>query len=173
MHQGIAPCAVELELTRPFFYGAPINVFAGLGATSGGRDYPYSYPYNYGTTTGGQVFVTEFGNAPTYARLALVPAGVPIEDPRIIVQQTGELLQFVGLTIPPGEVLFVDFAARVAQLSVGGSLVNPIDVSNRIDRPVSNWWTGTGLLPPGELTIIGSGAQSGTLIVGYDTAWLI
>jgi len=151
---GIIGVAVQFRALDPRFYDAtPTSTTVPLGAISGGLAYPFAYPFAYGTASAGTATLNNLGNAPTSLKITIAPTSEAVTDPVVVNQTTGERVEFESLTISPGRSLEIDFAERTVTLidpfTAGGS----VDVSSTIDRTVSTWWTGSGVLATGSSTV--------------------
>lgn len=170
---GIIEVACSFRALDPRLYDATLtSTTVDLGTDLGGLEFPFAFPASFGTTTPGTATLTNTGNAPTYLTITIDPASENVTNPIIVNQTTGERLEFDGLTIPTGKHLDVDFGARTVTLHDPFTAGGVVDVASSIDRTVSTWWTGTGILPVGANVITTTGSGNGaTVTYSFRSAW--
>lgn len=170
---GIIQVACQFRSLDPRLYDATeTTTTVALGTDVGGLGYPFAYPVGFGTMTPGTATLTNAGNAPTSLLVTITPTTEDIVNPVIVNQTTGERVEFDGLTIPIGKHLDVDFGAHTVTVHDPFSSAGTIDAAANVDRTVSTWWTGTGLLPVGASVVTTTGSGSGaTVTYTFRSAW--
>lgn len=170
---GIVRVACQFRALDPRLYDATETLTTvALGTDTGGLDYPFAYPFAYGTATAGTATLTNEGNAPTALTVTITPGTENVVNPILVNQTTGARVEFEGLTISPGKHLDVDFKNRTCTLHDPFSTTGTVDVASTINRTVSTWWTGTGVLDVGASTITTTGNGNGaTVTYAFRSAW--
>lgn len=171
--QGVIEVACQFRALDPRLYDASLtSTTVSLGADVGGLDYPFGFPFAYGTATAGTAALVNAGNAPTSLLVTITPTSEDITNPIIVNQTTGDRVEFDGLTIAVGKHLDVDFGARTVTLHDPFTAGGIVDVAATIDRTVSTWWTGDGTLGTGTSTITTTGSGNGaTVTYAFRSAW--
>ena len=167
----LSTLGVGWTYTRAVFVAQDPRIYSGveqsagplsLPAQAGGMFLPLLLPLSTGgTLIGGRVDLTNDGTTDTGLLLRI---DGPVPEPRVtLLRPDGEVqtLRWTGLTIPSGQWLEVDTAARTAFL-------NGLEGASRFPGFVD--WP---LLPPGTSTLRFGAADddTGTLTVTYRHAW--
>lgn len=136
--------AISLQTFDPIMYGSDAIVAkTGLPGGSGGFVFPITFPLSFslGTGGGGDVQVTNSGNAAVYPTVTIFG---PCTTPTLTLRALGSTFQMVldGLTLAVGEYVVLDFRNRTVTSSTLGSAYNYVQTG-------SVWWQ----IPPGTSTV--------------------
>ena len=137
-------------------YDATVNtVTVGLPSSLGGAAFPWSFPINFGPSTGGTLQVANGGKYP--AKPVFKFTG-PVTNPKVS-NTSGQYIR-VNLTLGAGDVVLVDTDSRVVRLN-GVNRNNALDVG-------SSFFT----IPPGGTSLSFSSTDGGT-VAGTVTAYTL
>lgn len=155
---GPVQCSLQFLCADPRRYGLDERVgTVRLPASSGGLEYPLTYPLDYGTSSSGALTADNLGSMPT--PLVATFYG-PLADP--ILTASSWALGF-NLTLADGEQLVVDTADGTALLN--GTADRLYTIRNDSD-PVERC-----LLPPGTTNLaLTATTGTGRLVVQYRDA---
>lgn len=158
---GKAAYAVQFIAEDPRLYDSNLLEvsFAPVGAITIGVDFPIDFPFTFGGGSSGSVTI---GNAGTFQTPPFVRIDGPATNPRIQNVTTGEELK-VGMTIPAGEYLEIDFAAKTIMLDGSASRYGYLTAE-------SVWWS----LQPGanQISFFCDGQNEATQVsISWRSAW--
>lgn len=139
---------VESEWVVPDgkIYDTTVNtVTTGLPASTGGAAFAWTFPVNFGPSTGGTLPVVNDGLYP--AKPVFQVLG-PVINPKIANTATGQFVR-VNISVAAGDTLLIDSDSRVVRLNGANRNIN-LDVN-------SSFFT----IPPGGTTLSFSSTDGG------------
>lgn len=153
----------QLQITCPdpqFFLAGQVTSGQIARPTGSGVTWPWSWPVNWGATTGGVVTVNNSGNAYTWP---LVTFRGPATNPSVVHQESGTVMQ-LNTTLVAGDVVVVDMQAHTVVLNGTANLFGAATDD-------SDWFS----IAPGNNTLTfstGSTSDTGTVEVTFYSAVL-
>ena len=159
-YTGTGRALLQFHATDPRLYASNLQTISATQATSaGGLTFNATFNLSFGgAISGGQATATNAGefSTPWVATIA-----GPVVDPRIINNNTGQVLSFTG-SVGATESLVVSSFDRTVLLNGTASRYRWLNAG-------SQWWD----LPPGN-TVFQYAASSGagSLTVTYRSAWI-
>lgn len=138
-------------------YDANVNTATiGLPTSLGGAKFPWTFPVNFGPSTGGSLQVANGGRYP--AKPVFKVLG-PVTNPKITNPATGQFIR-VNLSLQSGDVLIIDADSHVVRLN-GANRNLALDVGSSFFD-----------IPPGG-TYLSFASTDGTSVAGTVTAYTL
>jgi hypothetical protein len=138
-------------------YDSTVNIVqAALPSSLGGSSFPWTFPVNFGPSTGGSLPVANDGLYPAKPVFRITG---PVTNPIITNMETGQFIR-VNISLNPGDILVIDADSRVVRLN-GANRNTTLDVG-------SSFFT----IPPGGASLSFSSVDVG-IVSGVLTAYTL
>jgi hypothetical protein len=138
-------------------YDSTVNIVqAALPSSLGGAKFKWTFPVNFGPSTGGSLPVANDGLYPAKPVFRITG---PVTNPIITNMETGQFIR-VNISLNPGDILVIDADSRVVRLN-GANRNTTLDVG-------SSFFT----IPPGGASLSFSSVDVG-IVSGVLTAYTL
>jgi len=178
---GLATSTLGFHATDPRLYGAPEQMYVGVGVAGRGLTFPVTFPVTFGGN--GVPNYTVCDNTGNFGTLPVLELYGPMTNPTVTNEDVGWSLSFAnpssgGLTLNAGDVLVIDTDLHTVSLTLSGT-TTPVPRPNWV-VPGSIWpnyQLGLDGLAPGNnnmaLFTTDPGVVYGYMYINFSPAFIL